>query len=71
MIVDPLSQLSAGVGTDPLPASTAPAIVEIPAEAEFAPPVAPMAMPKQLLERAPGTFRLRLPGIGRRMQGQP
>jgi len=39
--------------------------------AEFAPPVAPMAMPKQVLERSPRARAFRLPLFGGRMQGQP
>ncbi|MFC2968610.1 hypothetical protein [Acidimangrovimonas pyrenivorans] len=43
----------------------------LPAEADHAPPAAPLAMPRQRLEPVRGTLRLRLPGPGRRMQGQP
>ncbi|WP_146010252.1 hypothetical protein [Acidimangrovimonas sediminis] len=42
--------------------------------ADFAPPAAPMAMPKQIIERSVArgaSQRLRLPFFGGRMQGQP
>jgi len=42
-----------------------------PNEADFAPPVAPLTMPKQQIEATGGWSRLRLPWPGRRMQGQP
>ncbi|MDK3020811.1 hypothetical protein [Pseudodonghicola flavimaris] len=40
-------------------------------EADFAPPAAPMAMPKQQIEAGHRPLWLRLPGFGGRMQGQP
>lgn len=43
-------------------------------EADMAPPPAPMAMPKQAIERTDAralTARLRLPFLGGRFQGQP
>ncbi|GHG99595.1 hypothetical protein [Pseudodonghicola xiamenensis] len=43
----------------------------MPNEVDFAPPLAPLAMPKQQIEAVEGRGRRWLPGSGRRMQGQP
>ncbi|GHE04367.1 hypothetical protein U879_00590 [Defluviimonas sp. 20V17] len=63
------SNTTAAPGTDTLTAVGDPTAHA----ADFTPPAAPMAMPKQVLERAVGrgqSRRLRLPFFGGRMQGQ-